>query len=181
MSTTKPSLPAVTPARRALPLATSPATTAHEAHHHAPGACDCGHDHTPRSGTSDAGFWASIGPVLACAVCPACLSTYAKVFAATGVGFALTEGQHHLFLALALGSSLAFSAHRSWRTRRATSLVIALVGAALVFAGHSATEVPWLGWVGVAVLLVGGLAERRMDPARSARAPLPAPRMRESA
>ena len=33
-------------------------------------------------------------PVLACAVCPVCLGTYAQVFSALGVGFHLGERAH---------------------------------------------------------------------------------------
>ena len=61
--------------------------------------------------------------MLACAICPACLSLYAKVFATLGVGFALTETHHALLLAIAVGVSLLFSAARSlrgWRVRART-------------------------------------------------------------
>lgn len=98
-------------------------------------------------------------PVLACAVCPACLTTYAKLFSVLGVGVGLSEWHHQVLLAVAIGASLGLSAWRTWRTRRAWPISVAIVGVGLVLVGHLGDDLHTLEWVGVLVLLVGGLTE----------------------
>ena len=69
-------------------------------HLHDP-SCDCSAHSAPR--TPSTGLWASLLPALACAVCPACLSTYAKIFSTAGTGFGLSDDAHGLILAIAVG------------------------------------------------------------------------------
>lgn len=104
----------------------------------------------------------NLAPVLACAVCPACVTTYAKVFSLMGLGFALTETQHVALLTFAVLISLGLSGRRTWIERRAWPIVVSVLGCALLVLGHVLGEVHWLEWSGVAVLLVGGLAERQL-------------------
>jgi len=104
-------------------------------------------------------LWSSLLPVLACAVCPACVTTYAKVLSLVGLGFGLTETQHLVLLVLALGASLAISAWRSWRSRRAWPIAMAVLGSSLVALGHLQGDLHALEWAGVLVLLLGGLGE----------------------
>lgn len=121
--------------------------------------CDCGHDHAPKAATdSKSGWLASVLPLLACAVCPACLSAYAKVFSAFGVGLLLTETQHAVIMAIAVSSSILVSAWRSVRSGRRWPLAVSLSGSVLVVSGHL-IEVSAVEWLGVVVLLVGGLVE----------------------
>jgi hypothetical protein len=122
--------------------------------------CDCGHDHAPRETTPEekVGAWASVLPLLACAVCPACLSAYAKVFSAFGVGLFLSETQHAVIMAVAVSSSVLVSGWRSMRSGRRWPLAVSLTGSALVVSGHL-VEVTAMEWFGVLVLLVGGLVE----------------------
>lgn len=136
------------------------------AHDHA---CDChAHRSSPQrdAGRGDGpahegqpGLWSSLFPVLACAVCPACLSTYAKLFSVAGVGLGLSEAQHDLLLGVAIAASLGVSAWRSRRSGRVWPLAVALAGASLVLAGHLLGEVAWMEWAGVLILLAGGLIE----------------------
>jgi hypothetical protein len=126
----------------------------HHPHEHA---CDCA-AHRRREDPAP-GAWGALLPVLACAVCPACLSTYAKLFSIAGVGFGLSELHHDILLAVAITTSVALSAWRSWRTRRAWPIGVALAGSTLVLCGHMFGEVAWLEWAGVLTLLVGGLTE----------------------
>jgi hypothetical protein len=120
-------------------------------------ACDCAAHRAPRA--ANAGVWSAILPVLACAVCPACLTTYAKLFSVLGIGFGLTELQHLVLLVVAISASIGVSAWRSWRTRRLWPIAIALTGSALVATGHFAGDLHAVEWAGVLLLLVGGLIE----------------------
>jgi hypothetical protein len=129
-----------------------------DTHRHHP-ACDCEHHRSPATGDSVAGgLWASVLPLLACAVCPACLSAYAKILSALGVGLVLTETQHAVIMSLAVASSVAVSAWRTKRTGRAWPLAVSVSGASLVVVGHL-SERSALEWSGVLILLVGGLLE----------------------
>lgn len=117
-----------------------------------------------------------MAPVLVCLICPACLSTYAKVFAALGVGISLTSEQHGWLLAIAVALSLVISGWRSWRARRAWPIVVASVGGGLLAGGHFAALAP-VEWLGIGVLLVGGLVEQQVFRHRARRAtmhPVPA-------
>jgi hypothetical protein len=75
------------------------------------------------------------------------------------MGFGLSEAHHHLVLTLAVGISVALSAWRSWRGRRAWPLSFALLGASLVFGGHLFFDSQAMEWRGVLTLLAGGLVE----------------------
>jgi hypothetical protein len=87
------------------------------------------------------------------------VATYAKLLSVAGVSVGLTELQHVFLLAIAITISLFASAWRSWRTKRRWPLAIAVTGAAMVLAGHLAAELHALEWLGVLVLLAGGLGE----------------------
>lgn len=121
--------------------------------------CDCAHHRAPRPSQGEAGLWSSLLPVLACAVCPACLTTYAKLFSVVGVGFGLSELQHLVLLVFAISASVGVSAWRSWRTGRSWPIAVALTGSALVVTGHLVGHLHAVEWAGVLVLLVGGLTE----------------------
>lgn len=122
-------------------------------------ACDCAAHRAPKASAPNAGVWSAVLPVLACAVCPACLTTFAKLFSVLGVGFGLSELHHLVLLVVAIGASIGVSAWRSWRTRRVWPIAIAVTGSALVATGHFAGDLHVVEWAGVLVLLVGGLTE----------------------
>ena len=128
--------------------------------------CDCAHHRrheTERSCPEElpGSRWAALAPVLACAVCPACLSTYAKVLSLLGVGVTLTESTHHILLVLAVCVSLGASFWKARRRHQWGPLWVAILGCALLAMGHARDEDPVLTWSGVVVLLVGGLWERQ--------------------
>jgi hypothetical protein len=135
----------------------------HAHHDHADHAtCDCP-AHAPRASPPGAGaWWASVAPVLACAICPACISTYAKTLSALGVGLYLTEAQHAVLLGVAVTISLVVGFWRARRTGRFTPLSLTLIGCALVLAAHALDDNPWLAWSGVVALLGGGVWEHRI-------------------
>jgi hypothetical protein len=126
-----------------------------------------------RESVSTTSWWGTLLPLLACAICPACLTTYAKLFSVAGVGVGLGETAHLILLGVAMVSSLVVSAWRSHRTRQAWPLALASLGVSLVLAGHCLGEVPWLEWGGIATLLAGGLTEhfRLRRPAAPAARP----------
>jgi hypothetical protein len=114
--------------------------------------------------------WALLLPVLACAICPACLTMYAKLFSVLGISIGLSEFHHALLLTLAVTISVGVSAWRSWKSRRLWPLGVASLGSALVLFGHLSGDLHFLELAGVACLFVGGLAEQfrlKRLPARS--------------
>lgn len=122
-------------------------------------ACDCGHHH-PRAPSAAGSRWgAALLPALACAVCPACLTTYAKVLSVFGVSLGFDALVHQRLLVVALTASIAISAWRSWKQRRLWPLAVAIVGTALVAAGHALGELHALEWAGMLLLLGGAWAE----------------------
>ena len=136
-------------------------------HGHSPG-CGCGAHEASDAGSDRGGGWAMLAPILVCLVCPACLSTYAKAFAALGVGISLTDEEHTWLLALAVALSLAVSGWRSWRGRRVWPIGLAIVGCGMLLGGHLTSHHP-SEWAGIGVLLVGGLVEQQVFRHRSAR------------
>jgi hypothetical protein len=117
---------------------------------------------------ANAGLWSALLPVLACAVCPACLATYTKLLSLVGVSFGFDESLHDLLMAVALALSVGVSAWRSWRTGRAWPLLLAVGGSALVAVGHLLGDLHVLEWAGVLVLLAGGLSEHFRSRGRAA-------------
>jgi hypothetical protein len=134
--------------------------------------CDCAR-HTPkRAHAAKPGVWSSFLPLLACAVCPACLATYTKLLSLVGVSVGLDEAAHQLLMAVALIVSVGVSAWRSWRTGRAWPLLVATCGSTLVAAGHLLGDIHAVEWAGVLVLLIGGLSEHFRLRRQAAVAPL---------
>jgi hypothetical protein len=121
--------------------------------------CSCP-AHRKRSRAEAGGLWATLLPFLACAVCPACVSTYAKVLATLGIGFGLTAAQHEALLFAAVCSSVAVSAWRAWSTRRSWPLMVALLGSGLLLLGHFLGDLHVVEWAGMLILLLGGVTEQ---------------------
>lgn len=109
---------------------------------------------------SGASFLSRLLPIVVCAVCPSCMATYVKLLSVLGIGCELSESQHTAFLTVAIGLSIALSTLRAIRLRRVWPIAVALVGVALVIVGHLIHSIG-LEWVGVLVLLVGGLFEHQ--------------------
>jgi len=122
-------------------------------------ACGCEHHHARPASGGGTGWGSALLPMLACAVCPACLTTYAKVLSVFGVSLGFDAALHHRLLVAALASSLGISGWRSWRQRRVWPLAVAVAGTALVAAGHALGELHALEWGGMLLLLGGAWAE----------------------
>ncbi len=117
---------------------------------------------------------ATAAPMLACAVCPACLSAYGKIFAALGIGFTLSEEEHSYFLLAAVLISLVSSSWRTWVTQKLWPLLIAMSGCLLIMAGHwgghyigASDFLSICEWIGVLILAVGGIVERQRNQYRN--------------
>lgn len=117
-------------------------------------ACCGGHaarHHHRRSRLAWLGYFA---PVLACAFCPACLTLYASLLSAVGVGIAFTEAEHHALLGVAVALCIVVAAWRSRRERTVVPLAVGGLGCTILVLGHIG-ERAWLEWSGIAVLFVG--------------------------
>jgi hypothetical protein len=127
-------------------------------------ACGCGEPHGDRRAMArepPRGLSAisTLAPVIACAFCPACLASYAKLLSLVGIGVALTEAQHTALLTSALGISVAASAWCARRTERWSPLLGALTGGLLALAGHLCGRA-WLEWGGVGIMVASAWHER---------------------
>ena len=108
-------------AHKAAPIVETARPLQAHGHAHATGGdpCDCvGHRMQARRSTGEklSGL-SAILPILACAVCPVCLSAYATILSALGVGLAITEGQHAILLGVAVVLALASGLWRARITR----------------------------------------------------------------
>jgi hypothetical protein len=132
-----------------------------EAHpFHGP-SCACRHHHhqpasdAPRKGA----VWSALLPVVACAVCPGCLASYAKILSTVGVGIALSETQHLGLLVVCIALSLGVGLREARTVPRWGPFVVNILGCGLLVAVHQMgeqTAPPWLSWSGI-VLLLGGV------------------------
>lgn len=121
-------------------------------------ACDCAMQAGARGAARLA--WPLVFPVLACALCPACLAILFQ-FLPVAVSAAVSEACHDVVLTAALLMSVSASAWRSWRSRRAWPVAVTSMGSLLVIIAHAGGELPALEWAGFATLLGGGVMEAR--------------------
>lgn len=126
-------------------------------------ACGCGEPHDQERPASRPLRWFStLTPVVACAFCPACLATYAKLFSLVGLGFAMTEAQHSVLLTCAVFVSVVASAWRWRRAGRWSPLAGTVLSGSMVLMGHFAGERSWLEWSGIGAMLASAWYEQRI-------------------
>jgi hypothetical protein len=106
-------------------------------------------------------FLSGLAPILACALCPVCLSAYATILSALGVGFALSEGQHRVLLLLAVAMALGAGIWRARVTRRYGPLGTATLGCALLLFADFVHENRVLSAAGMILLVVAMIWDRR--------------------
>lgn len=135
-----------------------------KAHHgHGSGCCD-GHHHHHRASHERSSVLGSILPILACALCPACIGVWAQVLSVVGIGLVITEAQHHVLLAIAITVALAMSVYRFVRTRIVGPFVLTIIGCASLAGSHFfAEENHLLSWLSIAVILGASLWQRRAE------------------
>lgn len=120
--------------------------------------------HRPRAPVDRSGRWgwlAGIIPILACALCPVCLSAYATILSVFGVGFALSEGQHAVLLIVAVVAALASGAWRARVTRRFGPLGLTALGCTLLIFADVLHENRPLSLIGIAMLIASMVWDRR--------------------
>jgi hypothetical protein len=120
--------------------------------------------HRPRAPidrTARWGWLSGIVPILACALCPVCLSAYATILSAFGVGFALSEGQHAILLIVAVVAALASGAWRARMTRRFGPLGLTALGCTLLIFADLLHENRPLSLIGIALLIASMIWDRR--------------------
>jgi uncharacterized membrane protein (UPF0136 family) len=127
---------------------------------------DCGScaAHRPRVPVDRTGRWgwlAGIVPILACALCPVCLSAYATILSVFGVGFAISEGQHAILLIVAVVAALASGAWRARVTRRFGPLGLTALGCLLLIFADVLHENRPLSLFGIALLIASMVWDRR--------------------
>lgn len=120
--------------------------------------------HRPRppvDGTSKWGLLSGIAPILACALCPLCLSAYATVLSAFGVGFALTEAEHKVLLLVAAAAAVLAAGWRTRVTGRYGPLGVTVLGCALLVLGDVMNENKALSMGGIVLLVAAMIWDRR--------------------
>jgi hypothetical protein len=141
-------------------------------------ACDCtGHRLQARAKDgSKASFLATLLPILACALCPVCISTYAAVLSALGVTLAFTEGQHAVLLAVAVVAALGVGIWKARRSGQYGALALTATGCGLLVLSQVFNDNRVLGLFGIAALL-GSLVFERVQARRAAArfSPVPVP------
>lgn len=131
---------------------------------HGPACCDGHHHHHHHAPHARSSLLGSILPILACALCPACIGVWAQVLSVVGIGMVITETEHHLLLAIAIAIALAMSVYRFARTRFVGPCVLTIMGCASLAASHSfAEENQVLSWVSMAVIVSATLWQRRAE------------------
>ena len=104
----------------------------------------------------------SMLPALACAVCPACLSTYAKALSVAGLSAWLSERQHFAFLTCAVALSLGFGFRRALKLNTFKPFAFTVAGCALLVLAHLNDESRWMTWSGLVALFIGGVYGQRL-------------------
>ena len=94
--------------------------------------------------------------------CPVCLSAFAGTMSALGLGFVATEAFLTPATVVCLGGALAALGFGARRRRRYGALLLGVFGAGLLAGSKIFPAQEWLGYGGLACVLVGSLWNARM-------------------
>jgi len=114
--------------------------------------------------------WSGLLPVLACALCPACLAAWTPLLAGLGLGLALTEAQHTWLLLVAIALAVVSAGLRARSSRMWTPLVLALLGGTVLLASHDTPGGGALSALGALCFIAAAISGRTRSASRS-RAP----------
>ncbi len=109
-----------------------------------------------------AAFSGAAGWLLPAWGCPVCLSAFAGTMSAFGLGFVATEAFLTPVTAVFLGGALAALGFGARRQRRYGPLLLGVFGAGLLAGSKFLPAQEWLGYGGLACVLVGSLWNARM-------------------
>ena len=107
--------------------------------------------------------------------CPVCLSAFAGTMSALGLGFVATEAVLTPLTVVFLGGALAALGFSARRRRRYGPLLVGVVGAGLLAGSKFWPAQVWLGYGGLACVLVGSLWNSRIVTGPRLRASGPTP------
>ena len=94
--------------------------------------------------------------------CPVCLSAFAGTMSALGLGFVATEAVLTPLTVVFLGGALAALGFSARRGRRYGPLLLGVVGAGLLAGSKFWPAQEWLGYFGLACVLVGAIWNSRI-------------------
>ncbi len=117
-----------------------------------------------------AAFSGAAGWLLPAWGCPVCLSAFAGTMSAFGLGFVATEAVLTPLTIVFLGTAMVALGFGARRRRRYEPLLLGVVGAGLLAGSKFWPEQVWLGYAGLACVLVGSLWNSRIAAGPRSRA-----------
>jgi len=109
-----------------------------------------------------AAFSGAVGWLIPAWGCPVCLSAFAGTMSALGLGFVATEAVLTPLTVVFLGGTLVALGFGARRRRRYGPLMLGVVGAGLLAGSKFWPAHEWLGYGGLACVLVGAIWNSRI-------------------
>ena len=117
-----------------------------------------------------AAFAGAAGWLLPAWGCPVCLSAFAGTMSALGLGFVATEAVLTPLTFAFLGGALVALGHGARQRRRYEPLLLGVIGAGLLVGSKFWPAQVWLGYGGLACVLVGAIWNSRIAAGPRSRA-----------
>lgn len=98
---------------------------------------------------------AAVLPLLPSATCPVCLAAYAGVLSSVGLGFLLNDQVQRPLILVFLGITVVSVAWAATQYRRFSPFLLVLSGSVAIVAARILSNVPWVVYLGVGLLVTG--------------------------